>query len=103
MSCLFEFIFEVILEAFGEGFMYLMCLIIPKKSLSQKTYKTVKILVKIFAGILLLSMLLGFILMLSDDMLESKIGKYMFFIPLAISIFQIGLGIILKITAKTKK
>ncbi len=103
MSCLFEFIFEVILEAFGEGFMYLMCLIIPKKSLSQKTYKTVKIMVKIFAGILLLSMLLGFILMLSDDMLENTIGKYMFFIPLAISVFQIGFGVILKINAKTQK
>lgn len=100
MGCLIEFIFEVIGEAILEGWMALMQWCVPRKSLSHKVSCVLRTLVKIFSVVLLLCMLAGLIMWVSEDRLITQIGKYMLLISLGISAAQIGLGLIVRLVIK---
>ncbi len=102
MGCLFEFLFEVVLEFFTEGITRLMCMVIPKHSLSKKAYKFVKGIVFVFSVLLLSSIFIGFMLILSGDASEKTAGYYMLFIPLGIIVIQITLGLVARKRTKLK-
>lgn len=103
MGCLFELIFEIIFEGMLEGCVALMQWIIPEKTLSKKTYRVLKVLVIIFAAILFMSIFIGIFALISDDPYEIELGKRMVFIPLAIMVVQILIGIIVRKITKNKE
>lgn len=97
MGCLFEFIFEIFFELIIEGWVALMMCIVPEKMENKKIHKILKTSVGAFSGILLLSMVIGVFTLISDDTYTKTIGKYLFFIPLGISVIQIIIGIMVRI------
>lgn len=99
MGCLIEFIFEVIGEAILEGWMALMQWCVPRKSLSHKVSFVLRTFVNIFS-VVLLCMLVGLIMWVSEDRLITQIGKYMLLICLGISAVQISLGLIVRLIIK---
>lgn len=104
MGCLFELIFEIIFEGMLEGCVALMQWIIPEKTLSKKTYRVLKVLVVIFACVLFMSIFIGIFALISDDNpYEVEIGKRMVFIPLAIIVVQILIGVIVRKITKNKE
>lgn len=101
MGCL-EFLIEFIFESIVEGYFALMQWIIPKKWIGEHFHTALKIIVGIITFFLFLSMLLGIFALISDDACTKSVGRYMVFIPIAISVVQIILGIILRIISKRK-
>ena len=99
MGCLFEFIFDV----FIDGWFALMLLIVPEKWSSKRLQIFLKIIVVIITCLLFIVMFLGVFALISDDEYTKTIGRYMVYIPLAISLVQILLGITLRIIAKKYK
>ena len=99
MGCLFEFIFDV----FIDGWFDLMLLIVPEKWSSKRLQIFLKIIVVIITCLLFIVMFLGVFALISDDEYTKTIGRYMVYIPLAISLVQILLGITLRIIAKKYK
>ena len=98
MCSLLELIFEAIID----GCFYSMQRIIPEKWLGKNFRIILKILVGIFSVILFISIFLGLFALISDDSDTKEIGRYLVFIPLAISGFQIFLGIIVHIITNKK-
>lgn len=99
MGCLFEFIFDV----FIDGWFDLMLLIVPEKWSNKRLQIFLKIIVVIITCLLFIVMFLGVFALISDDEYTKTIGRYMVYIPLAISLVQILLGITLRIIAKKYK
>ncbi len=102
MGCLFLPI-ELLFDGILEGWFYLMQWIIPEKMQNKTVRWILKAVIGLLSILLMLCMFLGFFAMLSDDPDTHKLGKYMVYIPLSISVFQILLGIIVKIINKKKK
>ena len=107
MGCLFELLFEIIFEGIIEliGYCYikLMQLIIPNKTVSEKTRGIIKYTVTIIAALLGVVLIIGLILLIQDDPTIKNIGRYMTYIPLAIMGLQIFLGIFTRIFSYLKK
>ena len=101
MGCLL-FPLELLIDGIIEGWFYLMEWIIPEKYLSCTFRVVLKVLVWIFSGLLLFTMLLGIFAVISSDPDTHLLGKYMIFIPLGISAVQIILGIVVRIISKKK-
>lgn len=93
-----DFIFEVLLEVFGEVYMDLMVLIVPEKFRNKKAEKIVPVIAIILSAVILVGLIISFCAMADG----SLIGKYVFFILLGIIIIQIISGIILKAIKKKK-
>ena len=102
MGCLF-FPLEFLGDCIIEGWFYLMEWVVPERYISRTFRIILKVLVWIFSALLFFIMLLGIIAILSSDPDTHLLGKYMFFVPLAISVVQIALGIIDRIVSKKKK
>lgn len=98
MGCFFELIFEIIFEAILEGWLALMMRIVPK-NVNNKVRNTIKTIIGIFAFLLFLCMLIGFCALISEDEFSKSIGKYLFFIPIALG----NIPIIITIIRRTKK
>lgn len=103
MGCLIEFIVEIVFGSMIEGYFYLMTLIAPERSPNQKTRNAIMVFATAIAGILFVVLFIGIFISLSDDAYTKMIGRYMVFIPLAIILIQILLGIILRLIVKRKK
>ena len=107
MGCLFEILFEIFFEAIFEGIMWcymkLMQLIIPQRTISNKTKTIIKNVITIVSVILFIILIIGALCWLQDDLIIKHIGKYMTLIPLTIIVLQIFLGIILKIVSLFRK
>lgn len=105
MGCLgcLGFLPELIFEAILEGYFTLMQWIIPQKWIGKHFRTALKIIVGIITFFLFLIMLLGILALISDDAYTKSVGRYMVFVPLAISTVQILFGIILRIISKRKK
>ncbi len=107
MGCLLELFFEIFVEGIFEliGYCYikLMQLIVPDKEVSEKTKKTIRNIATTFAVLLAVVLIIGFILLVQEDLFVKNIGKYMTYIPLSIMVLQILLGIIVKIVDRFKK
>lgn len=96
MIFILDFIGDLIIEAWFE----LMQFIIPNKMASRKFRLLLKIIVYIFSGILYASIIIGVFAIINSDEYTRKIGMYMVFIPLGISIVQILIGILVKLKHK---
>ncbi|MBQ7330679.1 MAG: hypothetical protein IJW94_02665 [Oscillospiraceae bacterium] len=107
MGCLLELFFEIFVEGMfelvGHCYIKLMQLIVPDKTISEKTKKTIKNIATTFAALLAVVLIIGFVLLLQEDPFIENIGKYMTYIPLSIMVLQILLGIIVKIVGHFKK
>ena len=107
MGCLLELFFEIFVEGIFEliGYCYIkfMQLIVPDKKVSEKTKKTIRNIATTFAVLLAVVLIIGFILLVQEDLFVKNIGKYMTYIPLSIMVLQILLGIIVKIVDRFKK
>ncbi len=107
MGCLLELFFEIfgegIFELIGYRYIKLMQLIVPNKKVSEKTKKTIRNIATTFAVLLAVVLIIGFILLVQEDLFVKNIGKYMTYIPLSIMVLQILLGIIVKIVDRFKK
>ena len=107
MGCLLELFFEIFVEGIFELIAYcyikLMQLIVPDKKVSEKTKKTIRNIATTFAVLLAVVLIIGFILLVQEDLFVKNIGKYMTYIPLSIMVLQILLGIIVKIVDRFKK
>lgn len=101
MGCLMELIFEIliegIIELFGHCYIKLMQLIVPKKAVTEKTKKVVKVIASVNAAILAITLVIGLILTIQEDPDICAVGGYMVYIPLGIIALQIVLGIISKL------
>lgn len=107
MGCLLELFFEIFVEGIFEliGYCYikLMQLIVPDKKVSEKTKKTIRNIATTFAVLLAVVLIIGFILLVQEDLFITNIGKYMTYIPLSIMALQILLGIIVKMVDHFKQ
>ena len=107
MGCLLEFLFELVFEILVEAIISLyikfMTLFVPNHKHTDKAQQRIKTGVTIFAVLLLLCAIIGFIMYMQDDPLIKSIGSYMFFIPLIIMGIQIIAGIVYRIFRKFKK
>ncbi len=106
MGCLFEFIFdlffEVVLELVGKTYVCLMQLIVPEKNVSVRARKIIKKAVLVAAAILMLAVIIGFILWIQEDIWVKNVGKYMTLISIGIIVFQIILGIAVRLIGRYK-
>lgn len=109
MECIAELFFEIFFEAAVEGIFYLylwlMSLAIPEKSLSEKTKNKAKKIIKVYCAILILVIIAGLILIACSDGpgFVETLGRYLTFIPLALTGAQIMLGIVFRIIAAVRK
>lgn len=107
VGCLLEFIFDIfvegILELIGYCYIKLMQLIVPNKTISERTKKIIKNAVTTIAAILGVILIVGLILFVQNDPLIKGIGRYMTYIPVAIIFIQITLGIVAKIINHFRK
>ena len=95
---------EVTVELITTCYLKLMQLIIPRKTISERTYGIIRNTVTVIAVVLLLGLLAGLIMILVPDApLVNLIGKYIFFISLGISAFQIFLGIFVRMIRKFQR
>ena len=100
MGCLYEFIFELVLEVFFEGYIKLMQLCVSKFNLSEKKRKRVNSAIKIFCSLLILSLFCGLVLLLVQSPTAKTIGNYLALIPIVISIIQIVVGLVISFVIK---
>lgn len=102
MGCLgcFGFLIDLIFDSVLEGYFTLMQWIIPQKQIGKKFRTALKIIVGIFTVLLLFIMLVGFWALISEDAATKRVGRYMVYIPLAVSVVQILFGIILRIISR---
>ena len=107
MGCLLELFFEIFVEGIFELIVHcyikLMQLIVPDKTVSEETKKTIRNIATTFAALLAIVLIIGFILLIQDDPLIKNIGKYMTYIPLGIMALQVLIGILVKIVGHFKK
>jgi hypothetical protein len=108
MGFLFELLLEITVEATIElivtCYLKLMQLILPGKTISDRAYGIVRNVVTVIAIVLLLGLLAGLVMILVPDApLVNLIGKYIFFISLGISAFQIFLGILVRMIRKFQR
>lgn len=107
MGCLLEFLFEITVEGMFEliGYIYikLMQLIVPHKTVSDETKEYLKKVVTIIAALLAIVLIIGLIFLVQDDVLLKTIGQYMTYIPLAVIVLQVLLGIVVKVIDSGKK
>lgn len=107
MGCLLELLFEITVEGMFEliGYIYikLMQLIVPNKTVSDKTKEYLKKVVTTIAALLAIVLIIGLVFLVQEDVLLKTIGKYMTYIPLAIIVLQVLLGIVMKVVDFSKK
>lgn len=101
MGCLIEFFIEIFVEGVFEliGYCYikLMQMIVPNKVVSEQTKIIIRNAVTTIAVILGVVLIVGLILFVQDDPYIKLIGKYMTYIPLALMILQVIVGLIVKL------
>ena len=107
MGCLIELFFEIfvegIIELFGYCYIKLMQLIVPNKTASEKVKRIIKGIATTIAALLVVFLIIGLSLLVQDDPFVKTIGGYMTYIPLAMIVFQIAVGIVMKIVNHFKK
>ncbi len=104
MGCLFELIlfpFELILDIIFEGYISIMQWIIPERYI-KKGFKTVlKVIVWIISIVLLVILIIGLLAALHPEVTVFDLWK-LIFVPLAIILVQIILGVIVRFIVNKK-
>lgn len=98
MGCLFELIFDIFLEGSMEltawCYIKIIQLIVPEKTFSERTRKTVKTVTGIIGMLCFLAILVGLIMLLQDGTMTKTAGKYTVLIALTLSLLPMVLGAI---------
>jgi hypothetical protein len=95
---------EVSVELIVSCYLKLMQLILPGKTISERAYGIIRNVVTVITVVLLLGLLAGLVMILIPDTpIVDLIGKYIFFISLGISAFQIFLGILVRMIRKFQR
>ena len=102
MGCL-GFWLELVFDSILDGYIALMQWIVPQKRINKHFQVVLKIIVGIFTAFLLITMFLGILAINSRDEDTRYLGRYMVFIPLAISFVQIAIGIIFRTITRKKQ
>ena len=101
---IFEIIFELIIELVLHGYMKLMTLILPEHQFSPKLEEKVRKGVTVYAVLLFLFVIFGFIFFIQEvESVLKAVGGYMLFISLGIIGVQIIAGIIYRIIKAIKR
>lgn len=107
MGCLLELIFEIFVEGIFEliGYCYikLMQLIVPNKTVSEKTKRIIKKSAITIAALLAIVLIIGIVLFLQEDPSIKNVGKYTTYVSLAIIVLQIVIGVFVRIIGCFKK
>ena len=101
MGCL-TFFSELIFDGIIDSWFGLMRWIVPEKLQNEKARSVIKLVIDIFAALLMICVFIGLFAVISDDDYTRRIGKYMIFIPLGISAVQILIGIIVRIAGRNR-
>lgn len=104
MGCLFDILlllFECLFESIVEGWFSLMQWIVPKKRFGQGTRLLLQIIIGIFSVVLLVTFVIGIFGALFTEATAFDLWK-LIFIPLGISVVQILIGIIVRLTTRKK-
>ncbi len=94
-------ILDLILALIWDVWVALMQAIVPEKMANRTFRFFFKGIIFLFTFVCATSMFFGVIAMINPDEFIHKLGLYLFFIPLGISILQILIGLIVR--SKTKK
>lgn len=107
MGCIAELFFEIfvegIVELIGYCYMKLMQLIVPDKTVSEKAKRIIKNTLTTISALLGVVLIIGLIFLLQADPFTKNIGRYMTYIPLAVMVVQIVLGIVVKVINASKE
>ena len=106
MGCLFE----VFVEMFIEGIVYLVMFVylkvayvlVPSKEISPKVENKIRNIITTVSVLLALTLFIGVILLLPGDSIFNTIGKYMTFISLSVLGLQVVLSIVIMIVKLLK-
>lgn len=93
---------ELIFDGIIDSWFGLIRWIVPEKLQNEKARSVIKLVIDIFAALLMICVFIGLFAVISDDDYTRRIGKYMIFIPLGISAVQILIGIIVKIADRNR-
>ncbi len=106
MGCLFDFIFEVVFAVIFEGilaiYMKLMTLLVPEHKFGTKLREKIRSGVAIFAILLFLCAIVGFLMYISPPSVMKTLGAYILYIPLGIMGVTMTAGIIYRIVKAIK-
>jgi hypothetical protein len=101
MGCLFEMFFEILIEGILNLFMFVYLKVahvfVPNKIISPKTENKIKNIITTVSVLLVLTLFIGVIFLLPDDVMFNTIGKYMTSISLSIIGLQVVLSIVVMI------
>ena len=96
---MFELIGDIIFDMWFAAMQW----IVHEKILDKRTRNILKVIIGVFSCLLFITMALGLCAIISDDAYTKHFGKYLFFIPLGISVIQILFGIIVRIISRKKE
>ncbi len=102
MDFFIDIVMEFVLEIFVEGYVAVTMALLPKKRFGPKAYMAIKIVCVTVSVICVMGLIIGVIGMTSTDIQDKIIGRYIFFIALAVTVIQVAIGIIGKIKSKAK-
>lgn len=97
-----SFLFELICDLIVDGYVELMCLVLPRKRIGKVARFVLELVVQIVSVLLLSCILFGIFQCFETDPWERMLGKCMVWIPVGIIVTQIGLGIILRAVRKKR-
>ena len=104
MGCLFDvllFPFDCLFELIIDGWFSLMQWIIPQKQLGRGTRLLLQIIIGVFSAVLLITFCIGVLGAIFTEATALDLWK-LIFIPLGISIVQILIGILVRLTSRKK-
>lgn len=100
MGCLIEFFVEFVGEFFCElileGYLALMCMIMPKRKGSRRFQTVVKTVVIVLSLLLLAGLVTGVFLLFHEDAGIRTAGKITLAVSASAILTQIGLGIMMR-------
>ncbi len=102
MGCIIEFFLEFVFETLFEGYIALMSLILPKHNVSKWGQILLKIILFVFAVLLLFALIIGIVMMFEEDVAVKNSGRKLTTVLLIIMAIQIGLGIIMRVITRKR-
>ncbi len=107
MGCLFELVFEILLEGLIEllarCYIELLQFIIPRKMLSEQAKKAIRITSFVFVLSLIFVFCVGLAFLIQSDPDITNIGRYIVRISLIVMAVQLVLGVLAWIIRRCRK
>ncbi len=100
MGCIFELLYEIVFEIFGEYYINLMTMVIPPKKFYVTTESKLRKLLTVYAVALVLLIIAGLVMVLQNKKAIQHIGGYFLYIPMGLIIVQILTGLAVRAAYK---